>query len=98
MIVTHIAIRALPDLCLGITSGRLEFPLGVSLLETKPRHARGFLLLTPPALGERRHRGLPTLGIAVRRRAVFMARGALTDRTPRAGAGCPRSLAHPDAM
>ena len=29
-----------------------------ALPEEKPRHLRGFLLLPPPALGERRHRGL----------------------------------------
>ena len=39
------SIRALPDLCLGIVSGHLDFPLGV-LSCLKPRHARGFLCLT----------------------------------------------------
>src|SRR5262245_6280497 len=55
-------------------------------------------LLPPPALGERRHGGgLARRGVAVRRRAIFVASGTLTDWTPRAGGGCPRSLAHPAA-
>ena len=35
----------------------------------KPRHARGFSLLPPPALGERRHRGLARQLVAVHRAA-----------------------------
>ena len=44
----------LPDLCLGIVSGHLDFPLNV-LFCLKPRHARGFLSFpsagTEPAAG-----------------------------------------------
>jgi hypothetical protein len=70
------AIRALPGLCGGIVSERLEtsFPLGHSPVRDylKPRHARGFSLLSPPTLGERRHRGLARRRVAVRRHAVLM--------------------------
>src|SRR6516225_9827744 len=51
-------------------------------------------LLPPPALGERCHRILARRSVAVGRRAILVATGTLTDWTPRAGAGCPRSLAH----
>jgi hypothetical protein len=46
----------------GIVSGRPRF-LYRSL---KPRHARGFSLLPPPALGECSHRGLPDCRVAGR--------------------------------
>ena len=59
------AIRALPDLCLGIVSERLA-AARLNLVTFKPRHVRGFLLLPSPALGERRHRGLAGRLIAVR--------------------------------
>src|ERR1700730_2971407 len=41
-----------------------------SLLEA-PAHP-GLLSLAPPTLRERRHRGLARLGVAVRRRAIFV--------------------------
>src|SRR5262249_57299947 len=37
------AIRALPDLCFGIVSGRLWRLLDFRISLLKPRHARGFL-------------------------------------------------------
>ena len=74
MIQMHIAIRALPELCGGIVSRRLEtqVPLGFSLWldNSKPRHVRGFSLLPPPTLRERR---LLSCGrVAVGRRAIFV--------------------------
>jgi hypothetical protein len=76
MILMHIAIRALPELCAGIVSRRLEtqVPLGFSLWldNSKPRHVRGFSLLPPPTLRERRHGGLSCGRVAVGRRAIFV--------------------------
>jgi hypothetical protein len=61
------AIRALPDLCGGIVSRRLETQVSLDHSPySKPRHVRGFLLFPPPALCESRHGGLARRRVTVR--------------------------------